>query len=145
MAIPSTSDGQLDRKPVSSELHKIILAKVQKEYKLLLKKIKSAFLVDMHIYTLCPSLLQSFTKFCWAVWVKLRWRIVLSSIFHFGQISKFKKGYFSQKKIESEFPVDMHIYMVGPSNYKVSWNSDEQFQSCVDKLFQKYLSFWSNF
>ena len=33
MAIPSISDGQSDRKPVSSELYKIILAKVQKGYK----------------------------------------------------------------------------------------------------------------
>ena len=33
MAIPSVNDGQSDRKPVSSELHKIILAKVQKGYK----------------------------------------------------------------------------------------------------------------
>ena len=38
MAIPSIIDGQSDRKPVSSELHKIILAKVQKGYNLLLKK-----------------------------------------------------------------------------------------------------------
>ena len=51
MAIPSISEGQSDRKPVSSELNKIILAKVQKGYKLLLKKIKSAFPVKMHIYT----------------------------------------------------------------------------------------------
>ena len=49
------SDGQSDRKPVSSELHKIILAKVQNGYKFLLKKIKSAFHAKMHIYTLCPS------------------------------------------------------------------------------------------
>ena len=55
MAIPSISDRQTDRKPVSSELQKIILAKVQKGYKLLLKKIKSEFPVDMHIYTLSPS------------------------------------------------------------------------------------------
>ena len=52
MAIPSISDGQSDRKPVSSKFHKIILAKVQKRYKLLVKKIKSAFPVKMHIYTL---------------------------------------------------------------------------------------------
>ena len=38
MAIPSISDGQSYRKQVSSELHKIILAKVQKGYKLLLEK-----------------------------------------------------------------------------------------------------------
>ena len=55
MAIPSISDGQSDRKPVSSELHKIILARVQKGCKLLLTKIKSAFPVKMHIYTLSPS------------------------------------------------------------------------------------------
>ena len=55
MAIPSISDGQSDRKPVSFELHKITLAKVQKVYKFLLKKIKSAFPVKMHIYILCPS------------------------------------------------------------------------------------------
>ena len=55
MAIRSISDGQSDRKPVSSELQKKFLAKVQKGYKLLLKKIKSAFPVKMHIYTLCPS------------------------------------------------------------------------------------------
>ena len=60
MAIPSISGGQSDRKPVSSELHKIILAKVQKGYKLLFKKIKSAFPVKMHIYTLCPSTTTKF-------------------------------------------------------------------------------------
>ena len=55
MAIPSISDGQSDRKSVSCKLHKILLAKVQKGYKVLLKKIESAFPVKMHIYTLCPS------------------------------------------------------------------------------------------
>ena len=43
MAIPSISDGQSAEKLVSSELHKIVLAKVQKGYKLFPKKIKSAF------------------------------------------------------------------------------------------------------
>ena len=38
------------------------------------------------------SQLQSFRKFRWAVSEKWRWQTVLSSIFHFGQISKFKKG-----------------------------------------------------
>ena len=47
--------GKSDRKPVSSKLHKIILAKVQKVYKLLLTKIISAFPVKMHIFTLCLS------------------------------------------------------------------------------------------
>ena len=39
MAIQRISNGQSDREPVSSELHKIILVKIQKGYKLLLKKI----------------------------------------------------------------------------------------------------------
>ena len=51
MAIPSISEGQSNRKPVSSELQKIFLAKVQKGYELLLNKIKSAFPVKMHTYT----------------------------------------------------------------------------------------------
>ena len=88
MAISSISDGQSDRKPVSSELHKIILAKDQKGYNLLLKKIKSAFPVNMHIFIY---------------------------IFNFGQISKFKKGLSPRKKIESKFPVDMRIYTLCPS------------------------------
>ena len=36
------------------------------------KKMESKFPVDMHIYTLCPSLLQSFMKFCLAVSEELR-------------------------------------------------------------------------
>ena len=62
------------------------------------KKMESKFPADMHIYTLCPSLLQSFKKFCWVVSEELRLQTVLSSIFHFGQISKFKKGVNSEKK-----------------------------------------------
>ena len=38
-----------------------------------------------------------------------------SSIFHFGQISKLKKGVILRKKIESTFPVYMHIYTLCPS------------------------------
>ena len=57
-----------------------------------------------------------------------------SSIFHFGQISKFKKGVILRKKIESKIPVDIHIYILCLSYYKVSGNSVEQFQrSCADK------------
>ena len=52
LAIPSISDVQSDRKSVSSELHKIMLTKVQKGYKCLIKSIKLAFPVKMHIYTL---------------------------------------------------------------------------------------------
>ena len=35
---------------------------------------ESKFSVDMRIYTLCPSYLQSFTKFCWAVSEELRYQ-----------------------------------------------------------------------
>ena len=35
---------------------------------------------------------------CWAVSEELRWQTVLSNIFHFGQISKFKKGVTLWKK-----------------------------------------------
>ena len=38
-----------------------------------------------------------------------------SSIFHFCQISKFKKCVTPRKRIESKFPVDMHIYTLCPS------------------------------
>ena len=41
--------------------------------------------------------------------------IGFSSIFHFGQISKFKKGVTPRKKIESKLPMDMLIYTVCPS------------------------------
>ena len=54
-------------------------------------------------------------KFCSAVSEKLRQQTVLSNIFHFGQISKFKKGVTPRKKIESKFPVDMHNYTLCPS------------------------------
>ena len=37
-----------------------------------------------------------------------------SRIFHFGQMSKFKKG-ITLKKIESKFPVNMHMYTFCPS------------------------------
>ena len=50
MAIPSISDGQSDRKPISSELHKF-----KRDINWSLKKIKSAFSVKMHIYRFCPS------------------------------------------------------------------------------------------
>ena len=38
-----------------------------------------------------------------------------SSIFHFGLISKFKKGVTPRKKMESKFPVNMRIYTLCPS------------------------------
>ena len=48
-----------------------------------------------------------------------------SCIFHFGQVSKFKKGVIPRKNW-FKFPVDMHIHMVCPSQ-QVSGNSVERF------------------
>ena len=94
------------------------------------KIIESELPVNMHIYTLSPSLLQSFRKFCYAVSEELHWQPVLSSIFHLGQISKLKKGLTRRKKNESKLPVDMHIYMVCPSQIqsftKFCWGVSEE-------------------
>ena len=139
----------------------------KREYKLLLKRIKSAFPVKMHIYTLCPSkfhaiLLRGFggvvltncfssifhfrqiSKFKKGVNPRKKNGIKISceyaqvhimsfittkfhenqrccankknsSIFHFGQISKLKKGVTPRKKVESKFPMKMHIYTLCPS------------------------------
>ena len=79
-------------------------------------------------------------KICWAVSVELCWRTLLSSIFNFGQISKFQKGHYSQKKkIESDFPVDMHIYTLSPSfttKFHEILLSDFRGVKLADKLFQ---------
>ena len=104
MVIPSISDGQSDRKPVSSELHKIILTKVQKGYKLLLKKdqiitsCKNAYLQIMSFITtrFHEILLNGFSG------VVLTNCFEYGSIFHLGQISKFYMGHYSQKNIESD-------------------------------------------
>ena len=50
---------------VSLSLAKLFLS--SKRSKLREKKIETKFPVDMHIYMVCPSQLQSFRKFCWAV------------------------------------------------------------------------------
>ena len=95
------------------------------------QKNEPEFPVDMHIYTLSPSWLQSFTKFCWAVSQELRWQSVFSSIFHFGKISKFKKD---EKKLNQNFPWICSSTHYVLHNYKVSPNSVERFQrSCADK------------
>ena len=92
------------------------------------------FPVDMHIYMVCPSKLQSFTKFCWAVSEKLRWQ-TFSSIFHFNQISKFKKGVTPKKKLNQNFLwicISTHYFF---HYYNVSRNSVERFQrSCYSLL-----------
>ena len=93
------------------------------------KKIESKIPVDMHIYTLCPSLLQSFRQFCGAVSKELRWQTVLNSIFHFGQFFKFKKGV-TRRKNWIKISCDMHIYMVCPlqlqSFMKFCWVVSEE-------------------
>ena len=38
-----------------------------------------------------------------------------TSIFHFRQISKFKKSVIQRKTMKSKFPVDIHIYTLCPS------------------------------
>ena len=64
----------------------------------------------MHIYTLCPSLLQSFRQFCGAVSKELRWQTVLNSMFHFGQFFKFKKGVTRRKKLNQNFLWYAHLH-----------------------------------
>ena len=116
---------------------KIILAKVQKGYKLLLKNIESAFPINMHIFTICPLLLQSLRKYCWVVSEELRWQTVFSWIFHFGQNSKFKKGVIPRKKLNQNL---LWIWTWSTQYvlhyHKVSGKSVEQIQrSCTVKLF----------
>ena len=41
--------------------------------------------------------------------------VALTNCVEFGQISKFKKGVTPRNKMESKFPVDMHIYTLCPS------------------------------
>ena len=131
MAIQSINDGQSDRKPISSELHKIILAKVQKGYKFLLKKIKSAYLHIMSFITI------KFNEILLSGFSGVVLTNCFSSIFHFLQISKFKKGHCSQKK-----KLNQNVLWICTSThyvllyYKVSGNSVERFQrSCADELF----------
>ena len=58
-----------------------------------------------------------------------RFQRSFSSIFHFGQISKYKKGVIPRKKIESKFPVDMHAHL--------------HIMSCITTKFQEIL--WRGF
>ena len=142
----SISDGQSDRKPVLPELHKIVQAKVQKGYKLLIKKIKSAFPVKCtsthYVLFNYKFSRNSVEQFQWSP------RTVLRSIFNFGQISKFKMGhYYSKKNIWNQYFLwictSTHYVL---HNYKVSGHSVERLQrSCAYKLFYQYPSFWSNF
>ena len=88
----------------------------------------------MHIYTLCPSLLQNFRKFCWAVSVELCWPTVSVVSFIFVKFRSSKRGIAPRKKFESKCSVDMHIHTLCPSLLKVSRNSVEWFQRiCANK------------
>ena len=92
MAISSISDGQ------------------KKGYKLLLKKIKSAFPVKIMSF-----ITTKFQEILLSGFRGVALANCFSSIFHFGQIYKFKKGVTPRKKVESKFSVNMHIYTLCPS------------------------------
>ena len=84
--------------------------RTKKGYKLLLKRIKSAFPSThyvLHTYKVSRNSFERFQRSC----ANKKNR----SIFHFGQICKFKKGVTPRKKVESKFPMDMHIYTLCPS------------------------------
>ena len=107
MAIPSISDGQSDR-----WVAHIKLAKVQKEC----KYIKSAFPVKMDIYTLVHYYKVSRTsieRIQWNCADKLFWGFVYFLIL--VEFLNLKRDITPRKKIQSEFPVDMHIYTLSPS------------------------------
>ena len=58
----------------------------------------------------------------------------LGSIFHFGQISKFKKGVTPRKRLNQNFLWICTSTWYVLHNYKASWNSVEWFQrSFADK------------
>ena len=67
------------------------------------KKIESKCPVDMHIYTLCPSLLQRFRKFDWAVSEVLRWPTVSVVSFIFVKFRSSKRAFFREKKWNPNF------------------------------------------
>ena len=105
MANPSISDGQLERGYTCIAPHKDQIS----------ISCKNAYLHIIHNYTLFIT-----TKFH-AILLSGVSGVVLtncsSSIFHFRQISKFKKGHTcsSQKKMILKCSVDMHIYTLCPS------------------------------
>ena len=98
MAIPSINDRQSDRKPVSSELHKIILPQFKKDIYCSLKRSNQHFLYK------CTSTRYVLHNYK-VSWNSLPWIKFLSS----------KRSITRRKKIESEFPVDMHTITLCPS------------------------------
>ena len=119
MAIPSIRDGQSDKKGdiIASQKDQISIS------------CKNAYLHIMSVIT---------TKFH-AILLSGFSEVVLtncfSSIFHFRQISKLKKGVNMRKKWNQNFLwicISTHYVL---HNYKVSQNSVEPFQrSCANKL-----------
>ena len=104
----------IGQKLVSSELHKIMLVKVQKGYKLLLKKdqisisCKNAY---QHIMSLITTKFHEILLIGFSGVANC-----FNIIFNFGQFLSSKRGITPRKKkIESEFPVNMHIYTFSPS------------------------------
>ena len=87
------SDGQSDRKSVSSELHKLILANVQKGNKLRLNKIKSAFPVKIMTFI---------TKKFHEIPLSGFSGVALTNCFEYGSIfncgQSFKRGITPRKK-----------------------------------------------
>lgn len=65
--------------------------------------------VNLHIYTLCPTCLQCFKKFCGIVKGGLWPQTVYYCIQYIGP--KVQKGLnFKKISLESEYPRNMHIY-----------------------------------
>ena len=110
MAIPSISEGQSNRKPVSSELQKYFWPKFKRDMNCSLKRLNQLFLLKC---ILTHDVLHNYKVSRNSV-VRIQWSI-LSCIFNFGQISKFKKGALLPQKIKSTFPVDMYICTLSPS------------------------------
>ena len=96
----------------------------------------------MHIYTICPSLLQSFRKFCWAVSEELRWPTVSVVSFIFFKFRSSKRALFKEKKWNYNFLwICTSTYYV-LHYYKVSGNSVEWFQrSCANKKYSSIFHF----
>ena len=122
MAIPSIIDGQLDKKGD-------INCSLKGSNQHFLQKCISTHYV-LHYYKVSRNSVERFQKCCTD---KL---FLISSIFHFCQISKFKKGVIQRKKMNRNFLWTCTSTHYVLHYYKVSGNSVERFQrSCTDKLF----------
>ena len=78
----------------------IWVAKVQKGYELLFKKIKSAFPLKNAYLHIMSFITTKFHVILFSGFSGVVLTNCFSSIFHFGQIFKFKKGVIPRKKIE---------------------------------------------